>query len=98
MFVSKISNFTFRVKHKTNNYINENSDEIGFKLIEKCLVNRYCVVSDSYQSFMIYNKHIKRVIIVWIYYILLCYCLFVNHSLCSNNQSLFRFRFRVSNY
>jgi hypothetical protein len=31
MLVSKISNFTFRVKHKINNYINENSDEIGFK-------------------------------------------------------------------
>jgi hypothetical protein len=67
MSVSKISNFTFRFKHKINNNIEENSDEIDFKLIEKFLVNHYCVASHSYQSFMNYDKPVKRVIIVWIY-------------------------------
>jgi hypothetical protein len=64
MFASKISNFTFRVKHKYSNYIEENSDGIGFKLIEKFLINHYCVASDSYQSFINYDKSAKRAIIV----------------------------------
>jgi hypothetical protein len=40
--------------------------------VEKFLVNHYCVASHSFESFMNYNKPVKRVTTVWIYYILLC--------------------------
>jgi hypothetical protein len=67
MLIWKISRFKFRVKHRINDYINDNSNEIGFKLIAKFCVKHNCIASDSYEDLMNGNKPKKRVIIIWIY-------------------------------
>jgi hypothetical protein len=71
MLASKILRLKFRVKHKINNYIEENSDEIGFQYIIKFLVNHYCISSASFEDFMNNNRPKKRVIIFWTYYVFL---------------------------
>jgi len=71
MIASKILNFKSRIKQRIDNYINYNSDEIGFGLIYKFLVNHFCITPASYEDYMIDNISKKRVIIVWAYYILM---------------------------
>jgi hypothetical protein len=71
MLVSKVLDIKFRVKHRIVNYINENSDEIGFKLIGQFCINHYCLTAGSYEDFFNNNRPKKRAIIVWIYNILM---------------------------
>jgi hypothetical protein len=71
MIASKILSFKSRIKQRIDNYINYNSDEIGFGLIFKFLVNHFCIAPASYEDYMIDNISKKRVIIVWAYYILM---------------------------
>jgi hypothetical protein len=71
MLVSKILRLKFRVKHRINNYIEENSDEIGFQYIIKYLVNHYCISGASFEDLMNNNRPKKRVIIFWTYYVFL---------------------------
>jgi hypothetical protein len=70
MLASKLLRIKFRVKHKIDNYIRENSDEIGFEFIFKFLVNHYCISGASFEDLMNNNRSKKRIIIVWTYYIL----------------------------
>jgi hypothetical protein len=71
MLASKLLGTKFRVKHRIDNYIRENSDEIGFEFIFKFLVNHYCISGASFEDFMNNNRPKKRAIIFWTYYILL---------------------------
>jgi cellulose synthase/poly-beta-1,6-N-acetylglucosamine synthase-like glycosyltransferase len=75
MLVSKISRFKFRVKHRIDNYIRENSDEISFEHVMKFCFDHYCFAANSFEDFMNYTKPKKRIIIIWTYYILM---LFIN--------------------
>jgi hypothetical protein len=65
MLVSKILGLTVRVKHRIDNYINDNSDEIGVKLIEKCCADHYVMSVASVEDFMNYRRPKKRVTIIW---------------------------------
>ncbi len=71
MLVSKILRLKFRVKHRINNYIEENSDEIGFQYLIKFLIKYYCLTANSFQDFMNNNRTKKRAIIFWTYYVFL---------------------------
>ncbi len=71
MLGSKVLDIKFGVKHRITNYINENSDEIGFEFIGKFCIDHYCFIAGSYEDFLNNNKPKKRVIIVWIYNILM---------------------------
>jgi hypothetical protein len=71
MLASKLLGIKFRVKHRINNYIEENSDEIGFEFIFKFLVNHYCISSASFEDLMNNNRPKKRKIIVWTYNVFL---------------------------
>jgi hypothetical protein len=53
MLISKILDIIFGVKHRFINYIDENSDEIGFKFIEQFCVDYYCFIAGSYEDFLI---------------------------------------------
>jgi hypothetical protein len=71
MLASKLLRIKYRVKHRIDNYIQENKDEIGFDLIFKFLVNHYCISGASFEDLMNNNRPKKRIIIFWTYYILL---------------------------
>jgi hypothetical protein len=71
MLASKLLRIKFRVKHRIDNYIQENRNEIGFELIFKFLVNHYCISGASFVDFMNNNRPKMRIIIVWTFYILL---------------------------
>jgi hypothetical protein len=71
MLASKLLGIKFHVKHRIDNYMRENSDEIGFEFIEKFVVNHYCSFAASFQDFMNNKRSKKRIIIVWTYYVLL---------------------------
>jgi hypothetical protein len=71
MLASKLLGIKFRAKHRIDNYIRENSDEIGFQYVIKFLVKHYCISGASFEDYMNNNRPKKRVIIVWTYYILL---------------------------
>ncbi len=71
MLVSKILRLKFRVKHRINNYIEENSDEIGFQYLIKFLIKYYCLTANSFEDFMNNNRTKKRTIIFWTYYVFL---------------------------
>jgi hypothetical protein len=71
MLASKLLRIKYRVKHRIDNYVKENKDEISFDLIFKFLVNHYCISGASLEDFMNNNRPKKRIIIVWTYYILL---------------------------
>jgi hypothetical protein len=73
MLASKISRFKFRVKHRIDNYIRENSDEIGIEYVMKFCFDHYCFAANSFEDFMNNTKPKKRIIIVWTYYILLLF-------------------------
>jgi hypothetical protein len=67
MLASKI----LGIKRRIDNYIDDNSDEIGFKLIEKLAVNHYCCSAGSYEDFMNYCRSNKKLIIILTYNILM---------------------------
>jgi hypothetical protein len=71
MLVSKILRLIFRFKYRINNYIKENSDEIGFQYVIKFFIKYYCFTTNSFEDLMNNNKPKKRVIIFWTYYALL---------------------------
>jgi hypothetical protein len=71
MLVSKVLDIKFGVKHRINNYINENSDEIGFKFIGKFCVDHYCFIAGSYEHLLNNIRPKKRKLIFWIYNILM---------------------------
>ncbi len=66
MLVSKVLDIKFGV-----NYINENSNEIGFEFIGKFCINHYCFIAGSFEDFLNNNRPKKRAIIFWIYNILM---------------------------
>jgi hypothetical protein len=71
MLVSKVLDIKSRVKHRITDYINENSDEIGFKFIIKFCFDHYCFIAGSYEDFLSNNRPKKRALIYWIYNILM---------------------------
>jgi hypothetical protein len=71
MLVSKVLDIKFGVKHRIINYVNENSDEIGFKFIAQFCVDHYCLIAGSYEDFLNNNRPKKRALIYWIYNILM---------------------------
>jgi hypothetical protein len=71
MLISKVLDINFGVKHRIANYINENSDEIGFKFIGQFCVDHYCFNAGSYEDFLNNNRPKKRALIFWIYNILM---------------------------
>ncbi len=71
MLVSKVLDIKFGVKHRITNYINENSDEIGFEFIGIFFINHYCFIAGSHEDFMNNNRPKKRALIFWIYNILM---------------------------
>jgi hypothetical protein len=72
MLFLKILGLKVRVKHRIDNYINDNSDEIGVKLIEKCCADHYVMAAASVDDFMNHRRPKKGKIIIWSYNTLIC--------------------------
>jgi hypothetical protein len=68
MLTSKVSEFKSRAKNRINGYINDNSYEIGIRILEKFCIGHHITVAPSLEDFMNFNKTIKRVIIICIYH------------------------------